>query len=94
MTLKYCENLLTNRHPKPEFEEDFQLKSVIHEHRIEETIDEDVEYSSEVFKKSLEVLEKKGKEKYMFITKSGDAYKNALDKLFNVVWNNEIKPDS
>ena len=93
-SLNYCVDLLTNRSPKAGFEEDVKLKDLIHEARMKEVDDDgDVRLSMEVFENSLKELEKKNKEKYAFILKSGNDYKQALYKLFSLVWNSEEKPD-
>ena len=93
--LNYCVDLLTNRSPKVGFEEDVRLKDMIHEARMNEVVDDDgdARLSIEVFENSLKELEKKNKEKYAFILKSGNDYKQALYKLFSLVWNAEEKPD-
>ena len=93
-SLNYCIDLLTNRSQKAGFEEDVKLKDLNHEARMNEVgDDDDVRLSMEVFENSLKELEKKNKEKYAFILKSGNDYKQALYKLFSLVWNSEEKPD-
>ena len=42
-SLSYCVDLLTNRSPKPGFEEDLMLTDLIHEKRMREKVDNDVE---------------------------------------------------
>ena len=62
-SLNYCVQLLTNRSPKPGFEEDVAIKDLIHETRMMEVIENDVEFSEELFEKSLKELQK-NKQKY------------------------------
>ena len=94
ITLKYCEELLTNRDPKEEYREDIQMKNAVHEYRMKEIVENDLQYSEEMFKKSLSIFEKKSKDKYKFILQSGESFKNALNKLYETVWNTERKLDS
>ena len=94
VSLEYCHELLTNRDPKPEYIEDIKYKKIIHEIRMEEIIEDDIEFSIELFNKTLLTLSKKPGGKYNFIMKSGKSLKSALFKLFQVVWDKEKKPDS
>ena len=59
-----------------------------------EVIENDEEFSNDLFEKSLELLKKKAGEKYKFILKSGQAFKSALFNLFKYIWEKEKKPDS
>ena len=85
--------MLTNREPKAEYVDDLELKKLIHQVRMSEDIEDDIEFSQEIFKKSLDMLKKKSGNKYDFILKSGESYRAALYTLFKVVWENERKPD-
>ena len=61
-SLKFCENLLTNRLPKPEFEEELRAKERLHALRMKEKIvDNDVEeLSIDMFNEALkEIWEKR-----------------------------------
>ena len=55
--------------------------------------DDDATLPMDVFENSMKELEKKNKEKYAFILKGGNDFKQALYKLFSLVWNLEEKPD-
>ena len=93
-SLNYCVDLLTNRSPKAGFEEDVKLKDLIHEARMKEVHDDDEDtLSMDVFENSMKELQKKNKEKYAFILKGGNDFKQALFKLFSLVWHLEEKPD-
>ena len=63
VSVQYCKELLTNRAPKEEFEEDLKWKQLVHSVRMKEEND-DVEFSEEMFHDSLELLKKKGNKKY------------------------------
>ena len=93
VSLDYCEELLTNRKPKDDFKEDLEFKQIVHRVRMEEKVDNDIEFSEHLFQKSLKILSKKCGNKYNFIIKSGPSLKSALFKLFKVVWEKEKKPD-
>ena len=83
VSIDYCSELLTNRAPKEDFIDDLEFKNAIHEFRMMEVIENDVEFSNDLFEKSLELLKKKAGEKYKFILKSGQAFKSALFNLSN-----------
>ena len=91
-SLNYCVDLLTNRKPAKGFEEDVRVKDMIHDARMRETIENDIEFSNEMFEKSLKGL-KKNSDKYQFILQGGKSLKEALFSLFNLVWQTEEKPD-
>ena len=59
VSIEYCQDLLTNREPKEEFKEDLLLKQMIHEFRMSEVVENDIEFSSEIFQKSLDMIKKK-----------------------------------
>ena len=84
MSIEYCETLLTNRYPKPEYSEDLEMKLIVHKLRMAEEIKDDIQFTSELFYKSLNILEKKPGGKYNFIIKSGYSLKAALYNLFKV----------
>ena len=92
-SLNYCVDLLTNRTAKAGFEEDLRLKDLVHEVRMAEDPEDDIQFSPEIFEKSLKELKKKNKDKYEFVLKSGSDLKLALFKLFNLVWTYEEKPE-
>ena len=86
------EQLLTNRRPKPGFNLDVNMKDLIHEIRMRELIEGDVEYTEELFQKSFEEL-KKNKDEYAFILKGGESLKKSLFNLFSLIWSSDEKPD-
>ena len=92
-SLSYCVDLLTNREPKPGFEDDLQLIDLVHESRMRETFEDDVSFSTSIFENSLKELKKKNKKKYEFILKGGKDFQEALFKLCSMVWGSEEKPD-
>ena len=93
VSIDYCQDLLTNREPKADYKEDLELKQIIHQVRMVEKVENDIEFSQEIFQTSLDMLKKKNGHKYDFIIKSGESYKAALFTLFKIVWERERKPD-
>ena len=91
--LAYCVDLLENRKPKAGYEDEILIKDLIHDVRMEEKLEEDVEFSAEIFDNSLNILRKKNKDKYKFILHGGKDLKLALFKLFKIVWCTEQKPE-
>ena len=93
VTLSYCKSLLDKKKPTDEYIEDYISKTDLHEKRMEKD-DENEEFTKDMFEKALAELAKKKSEKYKFILKSGNSYKDALMKLFKSVWTNEEQPES
>ena len=60
VSLGYCKELLTNRKPKAEYEDDILLKNVIHDKRMIEIIQNDLEYLAyDKFEESYNIIKKK-----------------------------------
>ena len=92
----YCNDLLTNRQPKPDFEEDILAKEFIHTIRMNDRScdDSNLEELTEVrFLKTYNILIKRKGAKYNFIMKGGKSLKTALFNLCKVVWRTEKQPD-
>ena len=85
VSIEYCQNLLTNREPKPEFTDDLEMKYIIHRMRMMEEVKDDIQFSQELFNKSLNILKKKAGGKYDSLTKCGQSLKAALYNLFKVI---------
>ena len=92
VTLKYCGDLLTNRKPKEEYKAQLELKNELHRKRMNESDENEFQFTDEMFTKTLIELKKKHNEKYSFIIRSGNSYKEALFKLYKTVWENETLP--
>ena len=60
---------------------------------MSEKVEDDVEFSRTTFENSLKELKKKNKNKNEFILKGGNDFKEALYKLYGLVWESEDKPD-
>ena len=60
---------------------------------MKETLENDLEFSEEIFKETYNNIKKKKSSKYEDIIKAGPSLLNALYKLYEVVWNGEKKPD-
>ena len=69
------------------------VKITVHAKGMKEVIEEDMDFSMEIFEKSLKALKKKKANKYDFSIRSGKSHKVALFRLFENVWNNEIEPE-
>ena len=91
--LQYCVDLLHNRCPNADFEMDMELKKLVHEKRMLDNVDNDIELTEDVFLLSLEQLEAKNKDKYKFIINGGPMLKKAIFSLSKLVWESEQKPD-
>ena len=95
-TLNYCKKLLEKNKPTKDYYEDFVSKENLHKKRMEKNDEkgESEEFTNKMFDKAINEMSKKKSEKYRFILKSGNSYKNALVKLFKSVWSTEEKPES
>ena len=93
VTLNYCKELLTNRAPKDDFVEDMRMKQLVHDVRMEVFVENDLEYTTDLFKKSLKVVRSKGGEKYKEIINGGSSLLKALDRVYRAVWKTEIVPE-
>ena len=91
VSLAYCVNLLTNRAPKEDFKEEVDLKILVHDARMKEILEDDIEFSRDIFDNSLKAVKAKHK-KYEFILKSGNSAQESLFKLYGLVWNSENFP--
>ena len=93
VTLNYCCNLLTNRPPKVEYEEEFNLKNDLHEIRMIESEPTDCfDLFEEIFDTTYKSLEKRPGGKYNFIMKAGISMKPALYNICKTVWQTEQLP--
>ena len=91
--ITFVKNLLTNREPSPGYETDLHIKRLLHETRMSEKLDDDIEgLSIEMFNDSLKELCTKKGGKYDFLSKSGYDFRNALFHLFKLVWKKEEIP--
>ena len=91
-SVKYVSKLLTNRSPKEEFKNDFELMESLHELRANESPTYQVEITDEDFQEFLKQISKKKKEKNQFILKAGESYLKVLLALYRKVWKSEEKP--
>ena len=90
--IKNLSGLLTNRKPKEQYKNQFELLEKIHSIRMEEEIGDDEEFTEKDFNELLIRLQKKNKDKYKYILKAGHQYKYALFHLIMKVWKMERKP--
>ena len=61
---------------------------------MKEHREDDMKYSIGLFKETLKSIKAKSGNKFEFITNGGSSLHEALNKLFNVVWESEKIPDS
>ena len=61
---------------------------------MEEKVEDDIQFSEEIFMKTFNILKQKGGNKYDLILKGGNSLHRALYKLYQLVWNKEEKPDA
>ena len=95
VSLQYCQELLTNRNPKDGFVADIEIKYQIHEARMMEKVDDDLDSITEqMFEETFQALKKKPGNKYDFIMNGGPALKSALMSVCQYVWRYEKLPES
>ena len=56
---------------------------------MREVVENDLEFSTEMFEETFKLLQKKGGSKFDFILKAGKSLHSALKKLYEVVWKQE-----
>ena len=71
-----------------------QSVRILHNVRMNEENKTDPTFTREMFKETFDIVKKKSGGKYDDIVKGGSSLHNALFRLYEVVWNNEVKPDS
>ena len=91
-SIKYVSNLLTNRSPKDDYREEFDIMVSLHDLRMDEENEDGNTITDEDFATFLKQITKKNKEKYQFILKAGKSYKKVLLALYRKVWDSETKP--
>ena len=69
------------------------MKKEVHKERMKEVIEEDVEFTEQLFEECLATLKKRNNKKYDFILKAGCGLKKSLLALFRYVWTTEDKPE-
>ena len=94
-SLKYCVNLLTNRKPKEEYRDVIENLEKIHQERMKEEVEEDIEeLPLDIFIKTLNYLKSKPGNKYDFIIKAGGSLLSSIFNLFQIIWRCETMPDA
>ena len=92
--MRYCKTLLTKRKPNESFEEDIEMKKMIHEERMHQDYDKNEELTRKQFEETWKILKSTKKGKYEFIFKAGDSLKEGLFNLFSKIWITEELPAS
>ena len=81
VTLKHCMNTLKNKNPDKDVEDLVKLINKVHEKRMVEEDDEQLEVSNEDFDDLMKKLQRKNKRSYDFLIKSGSGFKKNVLKL-------------
>ena len=91
--LLIAKKLLTNRTPRTGFENDMEVKNLLHYHRMNIKLTNDLEYlTEEMFMNSWNILKRSKEDKYKFLFRGGDPVREACWKLCQVIWKTEIYP--
>ena len=93
-SMKYVSNLLTNRCPKIDYQEEFNLMESLHDERYKEASADENLLTVEDYKTFIKQISKKNKDKYQFILKAGKSFHLVLFSLYEKVWNTEKRPSS
>ena len=78
VSLKHCLNVLEKNTPDEEWKDIVDIKSKVHDMRMETRDEINFEIKKDVFKAVMDKLEKKKKSSYDFLTKAGDRFKDAV----------------
>ena len=81
VTLKHCLKTLENNVPEEDVKLIVELVNDVHEKRMKEEDDDDIEISNEDFEDIVKQIEKKHKKSYDFLTKADVSFKNSIFKL-------------
>ena len=85
-SLNYCVNLLQNTEVDPEYEAEIYIENLLHYLRSKEENQEDDKLEFSDFLKRIKKISSKNSDKYKFLLKAGQGFKNCLFKLFQQVW--------
>ena len=93
VSLEYVVNLLKNDEPDSDVQDDVELTKMVHVVRQLDRSKDDPEdnLNQDDIDTAFEQMKKKG-DKYKFILKAGNNFKNCLGNLYQKVWTSEEKP--
>ena len=91
-SIKYCADLLQNKKIDPNYSEEIELENLIHYFRMKDDSKKEEEFKQSDFDETLKKVAKKCGEKYKFLVKSGNGFKNCIFRFFNQIWKDEEKP--
>ena len=60
---------------------------------MNELLEDDVDFSQNLFNDCLEILKKRNNKKYDFIIRAGNSFRTSLFSLFKYIWTTEDKPE-
>ena len=93
LSVKYCKKLLTNRMPTADYEFEIELKNWLHEIRMGEKIQNDIDYlTADMFEETYSRLAKKSPDKYESIFNARNSLKQALYNVCQAAWSSEMLP--
>ena len=75
-SINYCVKLLQNNKVDPEFKDEIELENLLHYYRMMENCQDDEELSMEDFQNRLKKIDSKCSDKYQFLLKGGQGFKN------------------
>ena len=85
---------MTNRKPSPGFEIDLDVKAMLHNLRMKEIVEDEMEeLTEEQFMETYDTFAKNKREKYEFIYNAGSSLKPALWNLCRTAWRTEQIPE-
>ena len=94
VSLEYCLEVLKKNPIKEGFEEDINLKNILHSFRMKEETDEDEEpIKKETFDAIVEKFKKSNKRNYDFLVKSSESFKSAVFKFSKRMIEEENYPE-
>ena len=94
VSIDYCVDLLTSNKPKPGYEHVFEYNKRIHDERMKEYVDNDIdELPLDTFNSIVEKMKSKPGHKYDFLVKGGEGLKRTLLDLFYIIWREEKLPE-
>ena len=79
-SIKYCVNLLQNTDIDPDYEDEIYVENLVHYLRCKEENEEDDELIYSDFLKRIKTISVKHADKYKFILKAGQGFRNFLNK--------------
>ena len=87
--LDYCYKLLQNDIIDPDYEVEINIDTVLHNQRLSQTNNHEVTLEYEDFEARLKHVAQNSGDKYTFLLKAGQDFRNCVYQLFSKVWETE-----